>query len=145
MKFEASWYALTVLKIALWTQLIWCLLAISTHHSDTVKRETYEAAQDVSGASAENLRERHMRQLADAINPMQGTRYMLLFTAAALAVLHSLDLIRHRLDAILISRPASSAPAVPVVPESPEANAWDFFAPAQVPLAVPATRAIRRP
>ena len=101
MKSVATLLALAILKISLWITLAICLVIIATHNSDVVRRETYEAAEDARGAWAQELQYRYIWKQADAINPMSGVPYVLLFTVASLAAIHSLDLVRYRLDAIL--------------------------------------------
>jgi len=119
VKPEASWYALIILKIALWITLVWCLLIIATNHSDRIRVANYEAAEDMIGPSRETLEYRQRTRLAEAINPMSGIPYVTLVAAGFLAILHSLDLIRYRLEAtapiVIAAKDASSASPAPAV------------------------------
>jgi hypothetical protein len=107
MKREASWYVLTVLKTLLWITLVWCLLVIATDNSNRIRIAQMEATEDVLGPSRAETEYRHVRRLADAINPLAGVPFAALFAGGFLAVLHSLDLVRYRLDAILTATRSS--------------------------------------
>jgi hypothetical protein len=110
---EASWYALIVLKSCLWLTLAWCLLICLTSHSDAVHSAGIEAAEKMLGQSLDSAEYFRNKRLAEAINPMSGIPFAILFTAGFLAVLHSLDLIRYRLTEMSAHKDVEPSAALP--------------------------------
>jgi hypothetical protein len=141
VKPEPSWYVLLILRIGLWVTLVWCTAMILEDHSNRIRIAGYEAADKMLGPSPETLEYWHNQRLADAINPMSGLPFAVLFSAGFLAILHSLDLIRYRLDAATpivlavkdATTPAAVKPPVPLTKTStsmrtPDADAIELAA-----------------